>query len=188
MMRRSGHDVFLSMVAVAAAAMLLVSGCSSGSRVAAEEDEPLVAPPATWAEVETHDLSDRDVTPPVRQRVVRHDVPAILLESRADDGIVEEVQGFRVQVFSSIERNEALIMQDAVEDWIESLSDERRRELGLGNATSEAIARTVFASPYYRVRVGNFRTRNEAMALRDAMQRRFPQLLVVPDKVRVTRE
>jgi len=168
--------------------MLVGAGCSSGPRIATDEGTPEAPVPAAWADVETADLSGRDVTPPVRTGMVTHDVPRRLLESRADDGIVEEVPGYRVQVFSSIDRNEALIMQDAVEEWIEDLDEERRAELGLAQSHQQEVARTVFASPYYRVRVGDFRTRAEATALRSAMERRFPRLLVVPDQVRVTRD
>ncbi len=188
-MRRSAIQTASSCGAFILTTGLLVlgSGCASGPRMATDQEAPEAAAPKTWADVETVDLSGRDVSVPVRSRVVEHDVPESLLESRADDGIVEEIMGYRVQVFSSIDRNEALIMLDSVMEWVDSLEEERRRALGLSRSGQEEVARTIFASPYYRVRVGDFRTKDQAVVLRNAMERRFPQLLVVPDQVRVTR-
>lgn len=186
-MRRSARELLVALGLVGLG-LVLGGGCASGSRVAPPPEVAEAPAPDTWADVETIDLSGREVTPPARSRAVEHDVPRSLLESRADDGIVEQVPGYRVQVFSSIDRNEALIMLDSVEEWLKGLSEEKRVELGLPADEDQEVARTVFASPYYRVRVGDYRTREEATALRQAMERRFPRLLVVPDQVRVTRD
>jgi hypothetical protein len=106
------------------------------------------------------------------------------MRSLADRGIAVERQGFRVQVFSSINRRETVETEERLLDWLETRSDEELRRWGIRGAQD---VYNIFASPYYRIRVGNFTTRNQAMALHDALSRTFPNVLVVPDRVRIVR-
>lgn len=84
-----------------------------------------------------------------------------------------EKNGFRVQVYSSNQqqaaKNEALILQQELEGKIDkpvyALSD----------------------PPFWKVRIGNFLTREDAMKYREQLIAQFPELqgstYVVPDKI-----
>ncbi len=86
--------------------------------------------------------------------------------------------GYRVQVFD--DNNPRTAQHEA----------QNRRRL-IENRFSEYRVYTVFNSPYWRVKVGDFRTRSEADAAMAAIRSSFPnfssQLRVVRDKINVTR-
>ena len=84
-----------------------------------------------------------------------------------------EVDGFRVQVYSSnqqlIAKNEALILQQELE---------------------KVLSKTVYAisePPFWKVRVGDFLTREDALLYKNELVGQFPDLqssaYIVPDKV-----
>lgn len=84
-----------------------------------------------------------------------------------------EVDGFRVQVYSSnqqqIAKNESLILQQELE---------------------KVLSKTVYTisePPFWKVRVGDFLTREDAMLYKNELVAQFPDLqssaYVVPDKV-----
>lgn len=87
-----------------------------------------------------------------------------------------QVDGFRVQVYSSnqqqIAKNEALLLQQNLENQIDNPI----------YAISEP--------PFWKVRIGNFQTREEATEYRNEIISLFPELqgstYVVPDKVIIT--
>lgn len=87
-----------------------------------------------------------------------------------------QVDGFRVQVYSSnqqqIAKNEALMLQQNLENQIDNPI----------YAISEP--------PFWKVRIGNFQTREEATEYRNEIISLFPELqgstYVVPDKVIIT--
>ena len=167
--------------------LLLGPTACSGSLPVAEPTQTEAATeqgPTTWPEVETLDLEQYPDEAPVEIVVIEHDVPDALMNSTADDGTVVELDGFRVQVFSSSEREEAVRMEDEVHRWINGLSDARRAELGV----SETLAvYSIYRQPLYRIRVGDFERRVDASRLVPALQRQFPGALVVPDRVTVIR-
>ncbi len=85
------------------------------------------------------------------------------------------VNGFRVQVYSSnqqqVAKNEALILQQELESKL------------------EIPVYAISEPPFWKVRIGNFLTREEAAALRAVLIQVMPELqgstYVVPDKVYV---
>ena len=172
-------------VSVFLLAVALLAACSSGSTIAVDPSEPDAPIATSWADVEVADLPAFDEALPAMDRNVRHDAPDSLLFSLADDGIVEEVQGFRIQVFSSINRIEAIRMEESVDAWIKQRTPERRAELGIAKPQ---VVYNIFSSPYFRVRVGDFRRREDAGALREALSREFQGVLIVPDLVTVVRQ
>ncbi len=162
---------------------LWASGCAPTRPPSTDVSDP-VTTVRPWSDVETWDVPPMDEMPVPANRDVNHAVPDSLMRSLADRGIAVERAGFRVQVFSSINRRETVETEERVLTWLESLSEEDLRRLGIRGAED---VYNVFASPYYRVRIGNFTTRNRAMALHDALSRTFPNVLVVPDRVRIVR-
>jgi len=163
---------------------VVLSACSTTAPVVVDEPAAEPAGPRTWAEVESVDMNDYPDTLPRVDDTLVHDVPQSLMNSTADDGTQVELDGFRVQVFSSSEREEAVQVEDAIQRWLNSLSDGQRNALGL----SENVAvYSFYRPPFYRLRVGDFEKREDAARLASALQRNWPGALVVPDRVTIIR-
>jgi hypothetical protein len=77
------------------------------------------------------------------------------------------INGFRVEIFFS------------------SALDARKKALdtkaSFMNAYPNIEVYVIYVSPDFKVRVGNFRTRNEALALMKQVQELFPKAFIVPD-------
>jgi hypothetical protein len=84
-----------------------------------------------------------------------------------------EISGFRVQVYSSNQqqfaKNESILLQQALEQKL-----------------SHPVY-VISEPPFWKVRIGNFRTRDEANQYKESLLDLFPELqssmYVVPDKV-----
>jgi uncharacterized protein YceK len=166
---------------MALAASLFVSACAT---VSAVEESP---DPAEEAEVEVvlADYEDFNVEPyreiePSR-REISHDVPAVLMDGRAGEGTVRTVQGFRIQIASSVERYDAVLAEEQAKSWWRE--DGRSGTPSLFGADLPTYV--VYMQPYYRVRVGNFTSRAEAQRALSAIERQFPGSFIVPDTVTV---
>lgn len=140
--------------------------------------------PTTWPEVETVDVAHYPDVPPTQVLEIEHDVPMALMNSTADDGKMVELDGYRIQVFSSSEREEAVRVEDEVHRWLNGLPAERRAALGL---PENVAVYSIYRQPLYRIRVGDFERRDDASRLVPALQRQFPGALVVPDRITVIR-
>ena len=169
---------------VLALTLLVIPACSSSVPVVDPKVDDTPSGPTTWAEVETVDMTEYPDVPPVRETVQEHDVPLALMNSTADDGKQVEIDGFRVQVFSSPERDEAVTVEDDLRRWVSRLSDGQRNALGLPDVVP---VYSLYRQPFYRVRIGDFESREDASRLANALQRQFPGSLVVPDRVTVIR-
>lgn len=76
------------------------------------------------------------------------------------------VQGYRVQIFFGSERKQA---QDAKTKLLQLMPDE---EVYL-----------MYQQPYFKVRVGDYRTKLEAEAVYRKLIHEFDKLFIVPDKI-----
>lgn len=101
---------------------------------------------------------------------------SVILNSGTDLTSTEfvKVKGFKIQVFSgnnqSRSKNEAFSKKAQVED-----------------AFPELEALVTFNSPFWRLRVGNFQTREEAQAVLAEMKRRLPsfrEMYIVSDVIK----
>lgn len=77
--------------------------------------------------------------------------------------------GYRIQLFME-SGNTALEKAEEVTEKFEGKYD-------------NVPAYITFGEPYYRVRIGDFRTRLEAIKFLDMIQRNYPQAWVVKDKI-----
>lgn len=162
---------------------LWLAACASPRTATTELAEPeAVARP--WSEVETWDVPPLNEEAVVASREVQHAVPDSLMRSVADKGLAMERAGFRIQVFSSINRRETIAYEERLLEWLEARSDEDLSDFGIRGADE---VYNIFSSPYYRVRLGNFVSRGQATALHNALSRTFPNVLIVPDRVRIVR-
>jgi hypothetical protein len=147
---------------------LLVAACSGPSQSqpqgsgpapgGGEETAPGGAPRAAVTEYETFDVSDYPVRPPDRTVEVVHQAPTRLMRGRADEGITQTVEGFRVQVFSAQDQEAARDFREKVRQWWASVRDEAPEDV-FRQGPPIVIE---YSQPYYRVRIGAFAEREEA--------------------------
>jgi len=163
---------------------VFVAACSSSSPVVTDVQPEEPTGPTSWSEVETVDMNDYPDMLPDVDDTLEHDVPQSLMNSTADDGTAVELDGYRVQVFSSSERNEAAQVEDEVQRWLNGLSEGQRNAMGLGEVVS---VYSFYRPPFYRIRVGDFEKRDDALTLTSALQRQWPGALIVPDRVTIIR-
>lgn len=124
----------------------------------------------------------REEAPAVREEI-EHDVPARLLSGRADAGVERTVQGFRVQILSSKDRDAAERAAVQAEQWWREQAGEAPGDLF---AADDLPVYTVFRQPYYRVRVGNFTSRAEAERALEYLSKRYSDAFIARDEVTVT--
>lgn len=163
---------------------LLLGACSASAPAVTESTTENDSGPTTWPEVETVDMNDYPDVLPETEVVLEHDVPQSLMNSTADDGTAVELDGFRIQVFSSAERAEAAQVEDEVQRWLNNLSDGQRNRMRLSGVVS---VYSFYRPPFYRIRVGDFEKRDDALPLVSLLQRQWPGALVVPDRVTIIR-
>lgn len=72
-----------------------------------------------------------------------------------------KVRGYRIQIYNGIDRNKATAIQS---DFIKSHPG--------------VSAYLIYNQPHFRVRVGNFRTRNEASELYEALRKQYTCMIV----------
>jgi hypothetical protein len=168
-----------------AAVAVSLAACSGPSRTASGPvDVPDETPVLDLSSTETFDVDPYRDEAPRSPVIVEHDVPEALMQSRADAGVVQVVDGFRVQVFSSLDRNEAVMAEEEVSEWWNGLSQRIRAEYG---ADSTLGIYNNYRQPLYRVRVGDFTRRVDAERLMALMASRFSTVFVVPDRVTIRR-
>ncbi len=187
--KRDGRNLKTGMNAMrygtVALLITLIWGCASSERSATVDVRAVPTPVVDISRYENFDPAPYPDTPLDTLTAITHDVPAHLMEGRAAEGLRSEVPGFRVQIFSSIERNAATEAQENVQSWWRRQHDE--------GAVPEDIfpeglpVYNVYSQPYYRIRVGDFLSREEAQALHSVLVRHFTDAFIVPDTIIITR-
>ncbi len=164
--------------------VFVVVGCSSSGRVSAPVDVPDDSTAVDSVATETFDIAPYADQPVDIHVDLEHDVPASLMENRADAGIEIRVSGFRVQVYSTLDQEEAASAEEAVRAfWKETIASS---DPGAGLPPDLPIY-GLFRQPYYRIRAGDFVERAEADRIAVILGRRFEGVLVVPDQVTVVK-
>lgn len=164
-------------------AALLLAACS-GPRESADPDDAVPERTYRLSEFETFDPSGYEETPPPPLEL-DHEVPESLMDGTIERPASRTASGFRIQVYSSQNRDEADAKVEEVMDWWrQQQASGDLQEAYPGNPTEPPVY-LVFRQPYYRVRVGNFLSREEAQRFIDLVERRFPKAFILPDKVRV---
>lgn len=162
---------------------LLAAGliaCSGPARVTAP---PVVLPSADESEpVEVFDATAFADAPAEVEAELAHDVPDRLMKNQIGSGGTREMSGFRVQVYSTLDLNEAVATEDAVKAWWESMQAVDQEAVA---GMQEPAVYRFFRQPYYRVRVGDFPNRTRADRMAKLLVGRFPGAFVVPDRVTI---
>ncbi len=92
----------------------------------------------------------------------------------------EPVRSFQIQIHSTQDKNAADAMVLMAEEWWNILEERRQRHLfGVGYLPVEIK----WLAPYYRVRIGHFRSREEARIVLTELAREFPAAFIVPDTI-----
>lgn len=162
--------------------LLVLTACGSTSSVATRGDDPVEIPVVLTEEYETFDVSQYPDEPMAAPIEVTHQVPPALMENRADAGVEQQMAGYRVQVYATLDPLEAEQIEETVRRWW-AMRAER-----LGNGVQVAAEQRVyrlFRQPYYRIRLGDTVTRRDAEALLQVVKERFDGAFVVPDQVTV---
>lgn len=169
--------------AMIAVLLVFVSACA-GLREAtepAEEADELPTPEVDMAQYEDFDPTPYEEPDLAPAPSFEHDVPERLMEGRADEGVTSEVQGFRIQVHSSLDKGTAVEVEEEVKEWL------RADEQPAPSYAGDLPIYVVYMQPYYRVRIGNFASRERAERARQYLEQRFPDAFIVPDTVSITR-
>lgn len=167
-------------------AVLILAGCGGSGQtvVNVPEFEPEATAPIVHADYETFDVTQYEDTPVAVVEDVTHDVPAALMQNRADAGVEAEVAGYRVQVLATLDPQEAQVMEARLKDWWQ-------RRAGMLSPDSQLPAEMkvyrLFRQPYYRIRIGDLPDRDLAEELLAMVSRSFDGAFVVPDRVTIRR-
>ena len=146
-------------------AALLLAACGGSAPVAGDGPTPYRGREAEFDASRYRDAAD-SLRVASRQREGE-------VTSEAPGGSVrmERVMGFRVQIFSTTNLDEALARRDSLTRQLEADTVE-----------------VVFDAPYYKLRTGNFTERKEAEALRDScIVKGVPDAWIVRDFVTMRR-
>lgn len=158
-------------------AVVLAACAGPREAVEPEDADELPIPAVQMSDYEDFDAAPYREADDVPAEAVEHDVPTRLMEGRADEGVTAQVSGYRIQVYQSLNRDEAIAQEEEVQSWLDSNSE----------AAPAMPVYRVYMQPYYRVRVGNFRSREAAERARNILAQRFPDAFIVPDTVEITR-
>ena len=162
-----------------AAVLLLVAACSSTEPVVEPTPTPTPeVPPINMADYEDFDPGPyRDTRPEPAD--LTHDVPERLMDGKAERRTSRTGQGYRIQIYSSQDKAGADRLTEQAMAWWRS----EKRNGTLDAYADDPPVYLVFRQPYYRVRVGNFASRADALEVLRLIERRFPDAFVVPDRV-----
>lgn len=164
--------------------LVAVAACSGAGRVAETGTRPDDTVRVDTAAAETFDITPYRDEPAELSTDPEHDVPAPLMDNRADAGIEVTLDGFRVQVFSTLEEAEAAAAEEEARTlWEQTIA---AAEPG-ANLPADLQVYRLFRQPYYRIRAGDFTDRDEADRVALIFASWFEGAMVVPDQVTVRR-
>jgi hypothetical protein len=135
------------------------------------------------AQYETFDVTAYSVRPPEQAVEVKHQVPRRLMRGRADEGVKQTVEGFRVQVFSAQDQEASQDFRERVRQWWKTVQTEAPQDLF---RTQPPIV-IEYSQPYYRVRIGAFAERKEATEALEFIRKEYPGAFVAQSTVTVVR-
>lgn len=172
---------------------MIAAGCSGPPQTTdTGADAPGPADPGTeasdqrrmaLAEAETFDVAQYPTPKPAREVNVQHQVPVRLLQGRADEGVTQTIQGYRVQVYSAQDKQSAEEFRERVRVWWNSAQDDAPDDPFAGRLPIVVE----YGQPYYRVRVGAYASREEATDALEFIQQEFADAFVARSQVTVTR-
>lgn len=89
-------------------------------------------------------------------------------------------RSFQVQIHTTDQKDMAEHVVAQAQAWWDALDPEQRARL---YATSAIPVEVKWLQPYYRVRIGHFRSRDDARGLLEQVSGQFPAAFIVPDTI-----
>lgn len=163
-----------------AALLLLAVGCSGSGTLAESGNNAATFGPESDipADYEDFDATPYEEEPPSLEPVIVHDVPEVLLDApRA----MQSASGFRIQIFSTQDK----LVADSVVVLLEAFWSDLERQDAMEDIPGAPPIYQDFRSPYYRVRLGDFLTREDANQVLIVVERRFPHAFIAPAAIRL---
>ena len=148
--------------------LIIVSACSITTEITQEttisENDTIVD-----TEAKSVNLSDYLVKPELAFFSIDNTIPEVFqVETNREES--NPNSGFRVQIISTQDINEAELVRIEFNKWMDIEIDEY-----------EANAYILFRQPYYKLHVGDFKSRADAIHFGSLLKRKFPDALVVFD-------
>lgn len=128
-----------------------------------------------FSQTETFKIEDSGITPSEIKTtngtvLITQDLRLRQIVKRHIEVSNNKFDGWRVQIFFGSGQKAMAQAQNAKKKFL----------IRYGNKNGAYI---VYDSPFFKVRVGDFRTKAEAMYFKSQIKRTFPQSWVIPDKV-----
>lgn len=83
---------------------------------------------------------------------------------------MDGMEGFRVEIFFSAD--------------LDALEQAKNKKVEFLSKYSDDLVHIKYDAPNFKVRVGDFRTKNEALKLKKSIERYYPMAFIVPDKIK----
>ena len=111
-----------------------------------------------------------------------HAVPLELMEGRANAGITSQRTGYRVQIALVQEKINADGLVDEITQWLQKMKVDNPQ---LSVFQNEIPVHNIYRQPFFRIRIGDFSSRDYAEELLSHVIIEYPSALVVVDQVTV---
>ena len=161
-----------------------LAACSATGPSGPITDEPEFPP------YETFDPADYEASPAAVAGEAVHDVPERLMDGRVElpqqtqtvappvELVPQQVDGFRIQVFTSESRDSAERVRGDAAEWL-------MRNPNAAGSERYGSPVVAYLEPYYRVRMGSFAVEQDARQALELVRRQYPEAFIVPDLVTV---
>ncbi len=165
---------------------LLFSACSSSGGTVVEENGN--RPPSfeevlqRLPETETFDEASYPTQPPVVEVIIEHDVPEDLMAGSVGRNTSGLQRGWRIQVVFAREK---MVADQAVDEMTGWLSKMRRSNPDIPVFQQPLPVYNVYLQPYFRVRIGDFTSRESAQMMLDTMIDDYPRAFIMVDQINV---
>jgi hypothetical protein len=83
---------------------------------------------------------------------------------------MDGMEGFRVEIFFSAD--------------LDALEQAKNKKVEFLSKFPDYLVHIKYEAPNFKVRVGDFRTKNEALKLKKDIERDYPMAFIVPDKIK----
>lgn len=83
---------------------------------------------------------------------------------------MDGMEGYRVEIFFSAE--------------MDALEQSKNKKVEFLSKYPDYLVHIKYDAPNFKVRVGDFRTKNEALKLKKSIERDYPMAFIVPDKIK----
>lgn len=135
------------------------------------------------AQYETFDVTAYSVRPPEQTVEITHQVPRRLMRGRADKGVKQTVEGFRIQVYSAQDQEASQEFRERVRQWWKKVQADAPQDL----FRSQPPIVIEYSQPYYRVRIGAFADRDAATEALEFVREEYSGAFVARSTVTVIR-